>query len=257
MSQTAAPSRRERQRQATLDEIVRAARELVGEPTGLTLRAVAQRMGMTAPALYRYVESYQDLVDLVAADIDRETAELLREARDSQPADDPAAALICAAIAFRRWALTHRDEFALVFANPRDTHQHDPRCARDQETGLVFTDLILDIWRRYQFPLPDPAELDPDVLAVLDDPVVPAQVDQIPPEAKTLVWVHMQSWVEFYGTVTLEVFGHCDPRLLHSGALFRAMLLNQATLLGMVDDLPRLLPLVEAQLSVTSADLHR
>ena len=49
----------------------------------------------------------------------------------------------------------------------------------------------------------------------------------------------------FYGTVTLEVFGHCDPRIIGSGALFRAMLAQQAELLGIADELPRLQPKVD------------
>jgi AcrR family transcriptional regulator len=241
-------TRRERHRQATLAEIIAAARELVTEPGGFTLRSVALRLGMTAPALYRYVANFQELVDLVALDIDRETAAGLRQARDTQPADDPVAQLISSGAAFRRWALAHREEFSLVFANPATSEREDPSCARDQETGRVFTDLIFAIWQRYRFPLPDIESLDPDVVAVLEDPFIPADLTVLPPEAKTLPWVYMQSWVEFYGTVTLEVFGHCDPRLLSSGALFRAMLINQAERMGITAELPRLLPLAEAEL---------
>ena len=69
--QTPVQSRREKQREATYDEIVRASRELLAEGAELSLRAVAAKMGMTAPALYRYVASYQELVDLVAFEIDK------------------------------------------------------------------------------------------------------------------------------------------------------------------------------------------
>ena len=50
-------TRRERQREATYDEIVSVAAELLDEGADLSLRAVASRMGMTPPALYRYVAS--------------------------------------------------------------------------------------------------------------------------------------------------------------------------------------------------------
>ena len=58
---TAGPAltRRERHRQATYDEIVSVARALLrSSSTDLSLRAVAAEMGMTPPALYRYVDSY-------------------------------------------------------------------------------------------------------------------------------------------------------------------------------------------------------
>ena len=81
--QTPAQSRRERQREATYDEIVKASRELLAEGAELSLRAVATKMGLTAPALYRYVASYQELVDLVAYEIDKAATERFRVAADA------------------------------------------------------------------------------------------------------------------------------------------------------------------------------
>lgn len=225
-------------------------RELLVDPAGLSLRAVAQKMGITAPALYRYVDNYQDLVQLVAGAIDADTAALLVEARDSQPADDPAAQIICAAIAFRRWALSNRQEFSIVFANPITAHD-DARTGdqiKEEQTGAVFTELLVRLWERYRFPVPAVDELDPAVAATLCDPVMPGQLD-IPEEARGLLWVFTRSWVALYGTVTLEVFGHCDPRVIRSGALFRAMLTTQAEMLGMVEELPRLGPMIDRELT--------
>lgn len=243
------PTRRERQRQATLEEIVAAGRALLTEPGGLTLRAVAQRMGMTPPALYRYVDDYAALVHLITRAIDAETARTLRDARDTQPDDDPAAQIICAAIAFRRWALGNREEFALVFTNPLADPEACAADAADQQTGLVFTELLVRVWEKYDFPLPRLEELDPLVAEVVRDPVIPAKVDDLPESARTLVWVFLQSWAQLYGTVTLEVFGHADPRIIASAAMFRAMLASQASLLDMTDDVARLQPLIDEWLA--------
>jgi AcrR family transcriptional regulator len=240
-------TRRERQRQATLEEIIAVSRDLLGDPSGISLRAVAQKMGITAPALYRYVDNVQDLLELVANDIDEETGALLARARDKHPDDDPAAQIIVAAIVFRRWALNHRAEFSLVFANPLTSQ--DPEDMKEQKVGLVFTDLLIKLWLKYDFPIPPLDEIDPAVVATFDDPNIPAKVEDIPEHAKGLLWVFMQSWVALYGTVTLEVFGHCDPRVIESGALFRAMLAGQSELLGIADELPRLLPLIEEELA--------
>ena len=248
MAEAPVVSRRDRQRQATLAEIVTVARELLAEPGGLSLRAVAQRMGMTAPALYRYVASYQDLVWLIAQAIDEETAQLLREARDSQPADDPVAQIICAALAFRRWALGHPEEFGVVFANP-NARVRDAAQTREEQVGLVFTDLLLELWRRYQFPIPPYDELDPAVVDSFEDPYVPVRVEEIPREFIGLLWVFTRSWVALYGTVTLEVFGHCDPRIIGSGALFRDMLVQQSQLLGIAEEMPRMRPLIDEWLA--------
>lgn len=245
----AEPTRRERQRQATLEEIVAVSRRLLTDPAGLSLRAVAQQMGITAPALYRYVASYQDLVYLISDDIDRENAARIAAARDTQPDDDPAAQIICASIAFRRWALSHREEFGLVFANPVTAKRHDHQAMKEEQTGHVFTELLFRLWLKHQFPLPDLADLDPAVVQSLDDPAVPAKVEQVPEEAKALLWIFMKSWMALYGTVTLEVFGHCDPRIIESGALFRAMLESQSDILGIRGELPRLLPMIEKEMA--------
>jgi AcrR family transcriptional regulator len=245
----AEPTRRERQRQATLEEIVAVARGLLTDPAGLSLRAVAQQMGITAPALYRYVASYQDLVHLVAADIDAQTAQRLVEARETQPDHDPAAQILCVAFAFRRWALTHREEFGLVFTNPITAHHHDPDALPDVQTGRVFTELLARVWEKYQFPVPAVEDLDPAVVAVLDDPMIPADLDDIPDSARGLIWVFIRSWVACYGTVTMEVFGHCDPRIIETGALFRDMITSQSAMLGIFDELPRLQPLIDRELT--------
>jgi AcrR family transcriptional regulator len=239
-------TRRERQRQATLEEIVAVSRDLLGDPSGISLRAVAQKMGITAPALYRYVDNVKDLLELVAHDIDEETGALLARARDRHPDSDPAAQIIVAAVVFRRWALAHREEFGLVFANPLTSHDSE---VKEQKVGLVFTELLVKLWLKYDFPIPSLDEIDPAVVATFDDPMIPAKVEDIPEHAKGLLWVFMQSWVALYGTVTLEVFGHCDPRVIGSGALFRAMLARQSELLGIAAELPRLAPLIEEELA--------
>lgn len=243
-------TRRERQRQATLEEIVAVSRELLTEPGGLSLRAVAQRMGMTAPALYRYVGSYQDLVDLVAFAIDSDATERFAAAAATQPEDDPAAQIICAGIEFREWAHDSKAEFSLVFANSVT----EGSCIRREQveevrSGRFFNELLFRVWEKYQFPFPRLEDLDADVAEALEDLIIPADVADLPREMRGLLWLFSRSWVALYGTVTLEVFGHLDPRLIESGAMFRAMLEDQAVLLGLTEDMPRLRPLIAERMA--------
>ncbi|WP_432476189.1 TetR/AcrR family transcriptional regulator [Nocardioides sp. GXQ0305] len=226
MTHTGTPplTRRERQREATYDEIVGSARDLLRAGEDLSLRAVASRMGMTAPALYRYVASYQELVDLVAFEIDKAATEEFRAAAATQPDDDPLAQLICAAVAFRRWALRDRSEFSLVFANP----VADTACVRRElltaaTSGHYMNGLLVAVWEQYDFPHPDLDDLDPDLAETLREPLVPIDPDAVPDGHQGLLWVFQQAWATLYGTVTLEVFGHLDPRIIESGALFEEM----------------------------------
>lgn len=248
MVQTA--TRRERQREATYAEIVSASRALLAEGAELSLRAVAARMGMTAPALYRYVANYQDLVDLVAFEIDKAATEEFRAAAETQPEDDPLARLVCASVAFRRWALRDRAEFSLVFANPIA----DGACIRRElltaaTSGHYMNGLLLQVWQRHRFDHPDLEELDPAVLEAVREPLLPMDVAAVPEDRRGLLWVFMQGWATLYGTVTLEVFGHMDPRVIDSGALFEEMLAGWLPRLGVDDPDGRYRSLLHAEIA--------
>jgi AcrR family transcriptional regulator len=231
-----APSgRREVQREAMFAEIVATSRALLANGEELSLRALAGRMGVTAPALYRYVASYQELVDLVAFEIDKAATLEFAEAASAAPADDPAARLLIGVVAFRRWALANPREFGMCFANPIA----DSNCIRRElvtaaTSGHFMTDLVFEVWQKYDFPVPELDDLDPAVAEALRDPLIPAKVERIPDDSRGLVWIYMSSWAALYGVVTLEVFGHMDPRVIESGAMFVSMMREWMPRLGMV-----------------------
>jgi AcrR family transcriptional regulator len=232
---SAPAGRREAQREATYAEIVATSRALLADGEELSLRALAGRMGVTAPALYRYVASYQELVDLVAFEVDKAATEQFAEAASAAPADDPAARLLIGVVAFRRWALANPREFSLVFANPI----LDSNCIRRElvtadTSGHFMTDLLFEVWEKYDYPVPDLDDLDPAVAAALRDPLIPAKAERIPDESRGLLWIYMSSWASLYGVVTLEVFGHMDPRVIESGAMFISMVREWMPRLGLV-----------------------
>src|SRR3954470_7861074 len=83
------PTRRERVRAETVEEIKQTARRVLVEqgPDGLALRAIAREMGMTAPALYRYFDSREALIAAGFADLyDELTTELERAIATAEPA---------------------------------------------------------------------------------------------------------------------------------------------------------------------------
>jgi len=244
------PTRRERQREATYDEIVRVAAGLLTEGAELSLRAVASRMGLTAPALYRYVASYQELVDLVAFELDKAATQGFMQAAEKYRADDPAARLCAACVAFRHWALSSPREFALVFANPIGSEDSERRELLTLSTsGHYFTDLLYEIWELYQFPFPALDELDPIVRDAVLNPLIPAKAAHIETEDRGILWIYMRSWSALYGVVTLESMGHCDPRIIESGALFRATILDWLEPLGLGAEKERLTALLDDELA--------
>jgi AcrR family transcriptional regulator len=243
------PTRRERQREATYEEIVRASRALLAEGAELSLRAVAARMGMTAPALYRYVASYQELVDLVAFEIDKAATATFAAAADELPADDLAGRLVVSVTAFRHWALTSPREFGLVFANP----VADAQCIRREaltlaSSGHLFTDQMRALWEHNHHPVPSLEELPEAIRESVLDPLIPAEVAGIAREDRGLIWIYMQGWTRLYGVVALEVFGHMDPRVIASGEMFVDVVRGFAPVIGVQDDVDRLVGLIRDRL---------
>ena len=237
---------REQNRAETMRRIVEASRRLVTGTGEMSLRSVAAKVGMTPPAMYRYVANHEELVRIVAMDVDASAAAEIGAARDTQPEDDPAARMLAAAVAFRQWALANRAEFSLVFTNL------DVSCIEElnaeSRTGLLFSELLFAVWDRYRFPLPRLEELDPDLVEILRDPMVPADLTGVPDELRPLIWLLERAWAGLYGTVTLEVFGHVDPRLVEKALLFRAMIEDQAGALGLAEEIPRMRALMSSLL---------
>jgi len=243
-------SRRERQREATYDEIVRASRELLAEGAELSLRAVAGRMGLTAPALYRYVASYQDLVDLVAFEIDKAATETFAAAADQLPEDDYAGRLVASTTEFRMWALASPREFTLAFANPIA----DANCVRREmitisNSGHLMTGQMRALWEHNHHPIPALDELPPAVRESVLDPLLPAKVDDLAREDRGLVWLFQQGWTALYGVVALEVFGHMDPRVIDSGEMFIHVIREFAPKIGLADDADRLERIIRDRLA--------
>ena len=89
-----APSRRDRVRAATTQEIMQTARRLLVEQgsEAVSLRAIARAMGMTAPALYRYFGSHEELLRHVVGDIFSELAGRLHDAIQARRASTRARA---------------------------------------------------------------------------------------------------------------------------------------------------------------------
>ena len=261
-SATAAPTRRERQRQATYDEIVAVSRRLLRDGEDVSLRAIAGEMGMTAPALYRYVDSHAELMALLARAIFADVVAEMSVARDRHHVDDPAAQIIAAVAAFRRWALGNREEFRLVFASPPtpETEALVESAARRPITPLegcvpeelgahefsaFFSDIFGRLWRRYRFPVPADDELPEGVVEVLSGTAgeAPDKLAGLGAVTPGMVWMFERAWARLYGTVTLEVFGHVHPGFITTSALFEATMLDIGRDLGLADEWERLRPI--------------
>lgn len=210
-TEVARPSRREVLRDRTAAEIRDAAREHLrtAPASELSLRAVARDLGMTAPALYRYYDGRDALLEALSVDAYDALTSRLKAAADAEPQEKPVQALLAASLAYRRWALDAPHEFALVFGTP--VPGFDPgEGSPVGDAGARFGDVFLALLRA--------AVGDGSGIRHLPEAALPPQLLQRfrglaelcweEPTDAWLVQLWLSCWVRLHGAVSLEVFGH-------------------------------------------------
>lgn len=232
-----APSRRDRVRAATTREIKQTARRiLVHEGSqAVSLRAIAREMGMTAPALYRYFDSHEELIRHVVADIFTEAGDCVYAAIGAARAasnGDLTLMVVAACRAFRRWSLDHSAEFGLIFGTPLpgiDIEHDDITSECGRKFGGTFLALIIELWHKRPFPVPAPEEIDQGLREQLE-----RYRDGLGVDLPLGVMVtYLRCWVRLYGIVGLEVFGHLSFALDDASPMFDYFLADTAPLLGL------------------------
>ncbi|WP_181776654.1 TetR/AcrR family transcriptional regulator [Amycolatopsis pittospori] len=234
--------RRGRERAATDQDIRRTARALLVEqgPEAVTLRAIARELGITAPALYRYYGSRDDLVEHLRSDVVADLAADLAEDIAQLP-DEGALQLFAICKGFRRWALAHTKEFTLVFASPSG----DGTSSRlDEPFGRIFLAAAGRVLAMHDLVTPSndvvPVELRDDLtsfqaelLAVLKESGATFPLEKLD---LGVTYLMIQFWARLYGHVTLEVFGNYPIPFSKPDVLFDAMLADLAREIGLTAD---------------------
>lgn len=221
------------------------ARELLVDRGGeaVTLRAIARALGITAPALYRYYRSHADLIEHLRSDIVEElTAELSADLAEL-PAEDGLAQFFATCRGFRRWALAHPREFALVFATPPTTPV-TPMEGATERFGEVFIASVGRVLASHELAGIDDALVPPglreDVAAfraALLDRLTRGSTEAADVVGRRLTmglaYLVVQFWSRIYGHVALEVFGHFPMLVSKPDALFNALLADIAREVGL------------------------
>ncbi|WP_329264059.1 TetR/AcrR family transcriptional regulator [Streptomyces sp. NBC_01478] len=209
MAETGTKTPRERYRDQVRAEIKEHAREQIGTAgaSALSLNAIAKRMGMSGPALYRYFASRDDLITELIRDAYRSLADTFRAAAES--GDD----LPGLAHALRGWALDDPQRYFLIYGTPVPGY-HAP----DDVTGIASE--IMGTLLDASTGVPADAPLTPfevDLAAhrhwARDHPAPPAALHRA-----------LTCWTRLHGVLSLELAGHFtgmgfDPALLFDSEL--------------------------------------
>ena len=231
-------TRRERLRAETERDIRRQARALLVNHgrEAVTLRAIAREVGITAPALYRYYDSREDLLRHLCDDICRDLEVELYAALEPLGDDAGTEQVYAVCRGFRRWALAHPQEFSLVFASTenvigRRDPDGEPRVG--DQFGKVFLDVASRLILKHEHPhgvdAPEPPEvLHADLRAFQRVLIETVTARGVPVDEESLhlgeIFHLLQAWVRLYGHVALEVFGRFPFAVSDPEPMFDAML---------------------------------
>ena len=225
---TAAPSRRERARAATIAEIKATGLRLMAETgtTDLRFSDIAREMGMTAPALYRYFADSSELLTALIVDAYDDLGDAVRAAGEQVADDDVWGRLLAGSQAYREWAREQPQRFALILGMPVPGY-----CAPDEgpttesakramgQLQVVFLDAV----RLGVLGPPQITEVDDAFIAGLieahgedhrmpgvapdldpDDPAVQAAMNPATFQAM------LNTWASLHGFTSLEAYGHLN-----------------------------------------------
>ncbi len=205
-------TRRERLREATLQEIADAARQQLREvgAQGLTLSAVAREVGMSAPALYRYVDGIDGLITLLIAQGYASLTAEVSAASSGVPADDPGGRFVALAMALRAWAVRDVAQYGLIFGTPLPGYaapEDGPTTEGAHHAADALWQLLLDAEQAGLLGDPVLDAVDPAALPVLQAKSGEL-AGRLPDRVQAAGWAALALLL---GAVAIDVFGHMPP----------------------------------------------
>ncbi|MBT2553058.1 TetR/AcrR family transcriptional regulator [Arthrobacter sp. ISL-5] len=201
------PTPREQARARTIEQIIRLGREHLAlhGAAALSLRAVARDLGVVSSAVYRYVESRDELLTLLLIDAYGELGDAVEAAVEALPADDFRGRFAALALAVRKWALSEPARYALLFGSPVPGYQAPAERTTGPGTRVVtgLMGILDSAYRAGKLAAPDAAAVVPALAA--DFEAIRSEMDLAVPA--TLLARGALAWTSVFGAISFEVFG--------------------------------------------------
>lgn len=176
----------------------------------ISLRAIARDLDMTAPALYRYFPSLDDLITALVLDAFNGLADAMEAASHSLPADHYGDRLMAVMQAYRDWALAHPTDFQLIYGNPIPGYHAPgeitvPAAARSL---VVVVEIMAAAVAAGQFKSPENITDLPATVVNHMRHISQRDGYPVPPD---VLYVAARGWSRGHGVIMLEMFEHFSP----------------------------------------------
>jgi AcrR family transcriptional regulator len=217
--------------EAMRNQIMEIARRQMTEQgtAALALRAIAREMDVTAPAIYRYFPSLDDLITELIIENFHALAAAMAEGANSAPESDYVGRLMGMLMAYRRWALDNRIDFQLIYGNPIPGYVAPAeRTMPAARRGFDVVVELLDTAMKARAIIPPPEyQLLPGAINTQLEGVIAHEGYDVP---VVVVYLATVGWTRIHGIVMLELFDDIQPIVGDTEAFYRFemyMLLKQ------------------------------
>lgn len=173
----------------------------------VSLRGIARTLDVTAPALYRYYASADDLITALIVDGFNSLGDA-QEATEARMSDAPVQERLFALImTYREWALEHAVDFQLIYGNPILGYVA-PREVTVPAVIRTFVPMVTAVEQALQsgalIPQPPYGSIPPQVEA--HEQAMIAQRDY--PISILSFHLTMILWAHLHGIIMLELYNH-------------------------------------------------
>jgi AcrR family transcriptional regulator len=218
-------SRREKLHEATREEIIEIAWNQIAEKgaAAFSLRGIARRMGLTAPALYRYFEDRDALVTALIVEAFTSLGEHQRAAFEQTREQKLPLQLYELGIAYRGWAVTYPQRYQLIFGTPIPGYEA-PKDTTIPAAAWSLMPLIESLQALYdtgRLRAERNAPLTVDLQRMLDD--WSDYTGVINPE---VLYTALIIWSRVHGLCLLEIGGQMPSFITDPGEIYRREMNN-------------------------------
>lgn len=187
---------------------------------GLSLRAIARELTITAPAIYNYFPRLEDLLTALIVDAFNALGDALVAGRDVVAANDHTERARATGLAYRQWAIKHPEQYNLIFGTPIPGYHApldvtQPAAARGLD---ILIGVLDDAHRAGQLQL-DPRLLvsNPELFAEM----CAWQQAEDSPADPLIHYLALVVWTRVHGLVSLELGRQFPATIQDPGAVFR------------------------------------
>lgn len=173
----------------------------------VALRAIARALNITAPAIYNYFPSREDLLTALAADADADLGRFLTEAHSPHLEDDADVQLRVVCQAYRRWGIENPQRYLLL----SEAHQTGVSA-----TLAALIDILNKADKGGRLKKEEQLVLPPGLSGLLNEWKVKFDVAN-----EFVLYLAFIVWSRLHGLILNEIGRRYPPYIKDAGELFR------------------------------------